>query len=197
MAGKSRKFKAGATSGVRKKSDEVYNARKRFTRAAQRYEKKARQTSGTLSEKFRELARIELRNALSTYEKKPEAKAVKRLQESLGVEYETRKPSEQRREYLIKRSLETTETTITSATERREREAKALLSTNIGKRIYAGLVSVWKGADDINAAIMEKFGVDSMADVIEKIEAQVNIYADGDELERYDEIRGLIELAFA
>lgn len=190
--------KAGSKAGVRGRGDELYNARKRFTRQAERYAKKARSESGTLADKYRTLAKIELNNALNTYSSAPKSKKVVDLMQELNVSREDyNPPSDVRREYLTERSIKSLEDSRRTPEARREFEAKALLNSNIGKRIYGGLSSIWRGADDINNAIMKHFGVDSMADVIDVIEAQINLFSDPDALERYDEIKAAIELAFA
>lgn len=190
--------KAGSSAGVRGRGDDLYNARKRFTRQAERYAKKARSESGTLRSKYESLAKMELNNALSTYSSTPKSKKVIDLMQELGVSRDDYKaPGENRSEYLVSRSMKSLEETRRTPESRREYEAKSVLNSNIGKRVYGGLSSVWKGAEDINGAIMAHFGVDSMADVLEQIEAQINLYSDPDALEKYDEIKAAIELAFA
>ena len=88
-------------------------------------------------------------------------------------------------------------------TVRREREARSILNSKIGKRIYGGLIEVWKtkssaGTEDfdraaIEPAILEHFGVESMADVLEILEKEINIYSDPEQNEKYDDVRLMIE----
>ena len=189
---------AKAVSRARKAGDDIYNARRRFTRAAERYEKKARSATGTLEGKYKALAREELKNALATYEKPPGAKKFLELAEKLDVDLSFSKPTTDKRSRLINASMESLESTLDDVDFRRDREANAILNSNVGHRIYGGLANVWSGkSGDINELIMRHFGVDSMADVIERIEAEIDIYADPEKTEKYDEIKAAIELAFA
>ena len=195
----SRKRKTGESYD--KPGDTLYNARRRFARSAERYAKKAEQSTGVLAERYRALARGELRNALDTYEKEPKSGTVKRLMKQLGMEKGKRTTPPERKQELVTRSQYSLESAKTPAT-RREREARSILNSKIGKRVYGGLVGVWRdGAgsgdgfdrDAMDAAIMEYFNVDSMADVLDILETQVNLYDMPESEERYDVVRLTIE----
>lgn len=195
----SRKRKTGESYD--KPGDTLYNARRRFARSAERYAKKAEQSTGVLAERYRALARGELRNALDTYEKEPKSGTVKRLMKQLGMEKGKRTTSPERKQELVTRSQYSLESAKTPET-RREREARSILNSKIGKRVYGGLVGVWRDSagssegfdrDAMDAAIMEYFNVDSMADVLDILETQVNLYDMPESEERYDVVRLTIE----
>ena len=184
----------------RKPSDDVYNARRRLARQAARYEKQAVLESGSLSNRYKELARQATKKAIATYDDPSNAKAsslISGLENRLNIARPIKAISEDQRKRIISESYKSKVSAMTDSDVQREQEAKAILNSPIGSRIYGALSNVWKDSDDINQAIMDYFGVDSMMDVIEKIESQINIYSDPESLERYDEIRSLIELTFA
>lgn len=182
-------------SRARKAGDELYNARRRYTRSAQRYMKMAEGETGILSERYKELARGELKKALGTYEKEPTSKPVKDLMNRLGVGKQSAKGMDKER--LVRESKRSLASSMKDSEVRREREARAILNSKIGHRIYGGTVSIWKGREDIDAAIMEHFGVDSMADVIDLLEQEIDIYQveDVPETSSGDVVRMKIEQA--
>lgn len=204
----------------RKKSDDSRNARRRFTRLAERMLKKARASTGRAAERYRSQARDAIENAARLYERKADiqrSKAFTAMADELGVSVdefmtigEQNKRQQEQRERLIKESEGVT-TTVTdpdtgkrrrkSERERRDAEARAILNSPIGSRIYGGLVDVWakptfengelvyrKGREEINRAIMDYFGADSMMDVIELLEKETNLYADPESMEKYDAV---------
>lgn len=201
----------------RQASDATYNARRRFIRAANRWLDKSYDTVGNERTRYREMARDAALKAAELYQRKADIKRKTdfgRLATEFNInlsEFVTGKDltkrEQQQRETLIKQSEQVTATPPKGSTAqdrlelRREREAQAILSSPIGSRIYAGLVDVWaqptiengeivqhRTADDINRAIMDYFGVNSMMDVIEILERQVDLYADPESLERYDAV---------
>ena len=182
-------------SRARKAGDELYNARRRYTRSAQRYMEKAESETGVLSERYKELARGELKKAIGTYEKEPTSKPVKDLMNRLGVGKQSAKGMD--KEKLVRESKSSLESSLKDSEIRREREARAILNSKIGHRIYGGTVSIWKGREDIDAAIMEHFGVDSMADVIDLLEQEIDLYQveDVPETSSGDVVRMKIEQA--
>ena len=188
-------LKGGARSRARKAGDELYNARRRYTRSAQRYMEKAENETGVLSERYKELARGELKKAIGTYEKEPTSKPVKDLMQRLGVGKQSAKGMD--KEKLVRESKSSLESSLKDSEVRREREARAILNSKIGHRIYGGTVSIWKGREDIDAAIMEHFGVDSMADVIDMLEQEIDLYQAEDvpETSSGDVVRMKIEQA--
>ena len=70
-------------------------------------------------------------------------------------------------------------------------QADIIMDSNIGSRIWAGTQEIWQDASYGNReqAILDAFGADSMAEVLEKIEKRIGdkLYAE-DSNERYDEI---------
>ena len=204
---------------TKRESDKLYNARRRFTRAAKRYMNKAKDSVGATAQRYRDMARNAIEKAAELYDRKANiqrAKGFTELANELGVninEFLTNEPTQrerQRRETLKKESEQVTSTlprTIMSKEEirqyRREQEARAILNSPYGSRIYAGLVDIWakpefdtvtgemvnhRSAADIDKLITEYYGVDSMMDVIEILEKQVDLYGDPESIERYDTI---------
>lgn len=195
----SRKRKTGESYD--KPGDTLYNARRRFARSAERYAKKADETTGVLSERYRALARGELRNALDTYEKEPKSGLVKRLMGKLGVSKGSKTTTPEQRRELVRESANALESANTPDI-RREREARSILNSKIGKRVYGGLVGVWRDKtgigdnfdrDAMEQAILDHFNADSMADVLDILETQVNLYDMPESEERYDIVRLTVE----
>ena len=186
-----------------KAGDKAYNARRRYARQAERYAKRAEQLQGTESTRLRTLATRALENAYRTYEDPTKAKGSKLIQDltkKLNPRTPVRKPSAELRKNVIEESeSRALESSLEDEDERREIEAEEILSSSIGSRIYGALVDIWKDSpySDRNDAIMDWFGVDSMADVIEEIEnAGIDIYAEPESDERYDEVRTAISEKF-
>lgn len=195
----SRKRKTGESYD--KPGDTLYNARRRFARSAERYLEQSDNSTGVEAERYKALARGELRNALDTYEKEPKSGIVKRLMNRLGMDKSARTPTPEKRRELVFKSRLSLESAKTPEI-RREREARSILNSKIGKRVYGGLVGVWRDSagsgegfdrDAMDAAIMEHFNVDSMADVLDILETQVNLYDMPESEERYDVVRLTIE----
>lgn len=197
-----------------KRGDTTYNARRRYVRAASRYLKKAEKTVGVEAVRYRNLAKDAIEKAASLYERRGNITRkgeFTRLAEELDVDLrehmaspqELTQAQEAKRKRIIDESEEVSGRGLTKA-DRREAEAKAILSGPLGSRIYAGLVDVWsqpvfdetgqlvnkKSTTEINKAIMDYFGVSSMMDVIEELERQLgpSIYADPESLEKYDTV---------
>ena len=197
----------------RKRSDSVYNARRRFVRAATRALNKSYDAVGAEKSRYREIAREYTTKAAELYQGKVKGKvsgAMQKLSDALGVNLSeftsSEKPTkreQQRRGNLIRESLDVATKPGMSKADtvkmRRDQEAEAILNSPIGSRIYAGLVDVWakptledgevkmrRTREDINNAIMEHFGVSSMMDVIEQLEQKIDLYADPQSIERYD-----------
>lgn len=184
--------------GIRKAGDYFTAVRKRYTRQAQRYEKMATQASGIEKSRYEALARTSLEKAIATYEDPTTGKYSKQINDLAG-RLSPRIPVKKNLQYRAKVAAES-EYALSDAfsgeDERREYEAIEVLNSKIGDRVYAALVDVWQGLDYYarNDAIMEYFGVDSMADVLDIIErAGIDIYQDPGSLEKYDEVRNAIE----
>ena len=184
-------------------SDLAWNARRRYARQAERYAKQAQKAGGMEKSRLENLATNALENAYRTYEDptKAQTQMIKGLESDLNPRIPLRKPSAERRQRVIESSKEIAlESSLSDDETRRELEAESILSNDIGNRIYGATVDIWKNADygDRNQAIMEHFGVDSMADVLDILEASgIDIYADPESLEKYDEVRTAISEKFA
>lgn len=193
---------------ARKKSDDVYNARRRERRAAQRYLEQSRRSVGVVSEKNRALALEHLKNALATYSDKSKAIGRSAPIKSLISEFSL---DSRANSYIAADKIELSDVIAKSKLAlanfdidfRRENEARVLLSNpSIGRKIFGGLVDIWgdkvkKGASaSENRAIIQKalfdyFKVDSWADLIEILERNVgeSLYSVVEGFEIYDTVR--------
>lgn len=197
-------------------SDSAYNARRRYTRAAERYLNKAKDSVGATADRYRAMARDAIGKAAELYERKADIKRSRKFRDTaskLGVNVDefmigeaTTKREQERRETLLSESesfIAPTGSASEKAQARRDQEARAILNSPIGSRIYAGTVDIWtqpkydpetgelvnrKTQDDIDQAIMDYFGADNMMDVIEILEKETDLYADPESMERYDAV---------
>lgn len=205
--------------------DVATNARKRYYRQAERYIKQARETTGAVAGRFRELARQKLDDALSTYSKKTTqafSKPIQRIADELGVNLSEKrkqmkgmsdKTAEKRRESAIseevsKSSLVTTDLTVEQL---RESEARAVLNSPIGQRIIGGTSDIWRKAatykdsdgqykvdkTKILPALYEHYEVYNLADLLEAIENEVGstLYKDPDSDEMYEIVKLTLQSA--
>ena len=171
-------------------SDETYNARRRYHRQAERFIKKADESSGILKSRYEAQARSATINALSTYAKGQQPKGrVKQLTEMLGIDAKTVQQVAFAKGMrsggvstgLVSRLVQRSKQTLVSA-ETRDEMAKEILSTgNVGSRFYGGLVDIWgdtpEHREHPNQSILDFFGTDSMMDVIEDLEAEgIDLY---------------------
>lgn len=180
--------RAAAASRPRKASDDVYNARRRFRRQAERYEKKAAMAMGVEKSRYLAQARAAIGKALETYQgkQKPQG-AVKAAAQRLGVEAlpvsmrNAGKVRESELQRLMRQSRETLASVGRKAT--RDQVAREILKTgNIGSRFYGGLVQVWDATEETrrhpDRAILDYFKADSIMDVLEDMEAAgIDIYS--------------------
>lgn len=205
-------------------ADDIYNARKRYWRSAERNLKRAEQTSGASAAKFRRQAEQELKQALSTYDtsKKINVSApIKRLAQSLNIDvsYEltsARQLSEKEKRQTINRSFNTLESRLQNPEIRRDRQARTILNNPaIGSRILGGLVDVWRDKalvwsdkqnkyvvdnEKIYGILTEYFGVETIADVLDKLEETMGerLYrVDGDNETIYETVKLLIQTKVA
>lgn len=177
---------------ARKTGDTFYNARRRYQRSAERYMKQANQSTGATAARYRELAKRELNNALSTYDQSTTQnynKPIQNLANQLGVDLSVKRQELQamkketatkRRERAKDKSSERLVSNVKDPEQMREQEAKAVFNTSIGSRIIGGLVGIWedkakdaRGKYDkkkIFAAIFDYFKVSKFADLLQKIE---------------------------
>lgn len=173
----------------RKPSDDVRNARRREYRAAQRYLKKAEESSGATAARNRALAKTHLMNALETYDPSQNQKLaapIVNVAAQLGIDIQGSRSefitsTEQQRQQAVERSYSALEENLKDPTRRKAAESQALLRNKvIGRRIMGGLVDVWRDSikKDVSAkenrqntqkAIFDYFKVDSWSEVFERL----------------------------
>lgn len=186
---------------MRKTGDAAYNARRRYYRQAERYEKQATQ-AGTAMEagRLRKLGSRALEKAMQTYEDPTQArfsKPIQDLERSLNPNAPLRKPGTGYQSKIIEESEKTATVGGMSEYEMQEYEASEILTGSIGRRVFGAFADVWKDSEDREGAILDYFGASNMMEVIEAIEdAGIDIYSDPESEQKYDEIRTAIELAF-
>lgn len=202
---------------ARKTGDTFYNARRRYQRSAERYMKQANQSTGATAARYRELARRELNNALSTYDQSTTQnynKPIQNLANQLGVDLSVKRQELQamkqetaakRRERAKDKSSERLVSNVKDPEQMREQEAKAIFNTSIGSRIIGGLVDIWdinardaKGKYDkkkIFAAIFDYLKVSSFAELLQKMEDALGdiLYNGSDSEVMYETVKLLIQ----
>lgn len=203
-----------------KAGDASYNARRRYTRAAERNLKKAEQSSGATAARYRNLARQDLDKALATYEQGTTqgfSKPMQKIAGELGVDLEQSRRSLQamKKESAAKRqeaAISRSETRLAGAMEDaealRQAEAQAVFSSEIGHRILGGLVDVWKpkavytkeGVTKVDKekmfqALFDYFKVDNLADMLAIIEKNMGegLYEEGDSDTLYETVKLTIQ----
>lgn len=172
-----------------KSGDSAYNARRREYRAAQRYLKKAEESSGATAARNKAIAKTHLQNALDTYDPSQNQKIsapITNLAAQLGVDIQgSRKQyinaSEERRAAAVKASIGALESSLKDPYQRKVAETEALMQNKtIGRRIMGGLVDIWrdvvkkgKSASEnrkaAEKAIFDYFKVDNWYEVIDKL----------------------------
>ena len=189
----------------RKAGDMAYNARRREYRAAQRYLKKAHESTGATAERNKALVRSHFESALQTYdpnENQRFSSQIINLAAEFGVDIQGQRAEfitadEKKRKRAIERSYEALESPLKDEKKRAEREAQTLINNPaIGKRIMGGLVDVWRdkvksgqsaaeNRKGIQQAIFNFFGVDSWAGVLDKLFQAIGdlLFSTGNELE--------------
>lgn len=168
--------KSSLSSAQKKKLNlERSNARRRFRRVAERYEKMAISTSGTTAERYKTLASRARTQAQS-------------LKANLDV---------QKQIDIINESLETLQSRRSDKFQRGEMEASEILRSSIGSRIFAGTKEIWENVPEESRlqTLRNHFGVKSNMELIEKIEIFTDgkIYADPDNSYKYDEVKLMIQ----
>ena len=187
------------------RADEVYNARRRYRRQAERYSRDAENAVGAEKHRLMQQAANAYEKAMQTYQK-PESKR----QKASGLETLKEDLSDYIRENRTKpRELDTEELKreserALSGYDSREEEARALLGRgNIGSRFYAGFVDLYTDENgdivkDPNQAIMDEFGKSSMWEVLQELEdAGIDIYKADSESEKYSEVATAIQAYLA
>lgn len=175
----------------KRQSDDVYNARRRYRRQAERYLAKAEKASGIKKARYEAQARDATMKAAQLYTKgqKPQGQ-IKSLMERQGIDWGTIAAVSAAKghksggiggnvERLVNKSLGAL---VGNGEKTRDQMARDILSTgNVGSRFYGGLVQVWDGTEESrwhpNRAILEFFGAESIMDVLEMLEAQgIDLY---------------------
>lgn len=198
------------------KSDDTYNARRRFARAAERNILKAKESSGATAQRYRQLARQNFESALELYDassnQRP-SRIMTGLADELGIDIEQARSEAGRANMLdlLERSFSTLESNLADDQFRREQEARALLNDDrIGSRILGGLVDVWRDAATVidengmahidNSRILpslfDYFKVDNLADMVSKLESSIgsrlyDMRGDSDTI--YEHVKVLIQ----
>lgn len=170
---------------ARRASDDVYNARRRYRRQAERYLKKAQLVSGAAKRRYERLAEQATEKAVSTYENESRIQgAVGKLAQRFNITKENQTQA-RRRTQNVRQSEQ-----ALSRLDTRENQARSILSGNFGSLFYAGLIDIWRGRSDRDTAIKEYFGVSSLMDVLEGIEKAIPSFYDlaGEESSRYSDV---------
>lgn len=207
----------------RKTGDTSYNARRRYFRAAERDLKKAEGMSGASSARYRQLAKQNFMEALSTYDPSTTQKFSRpmlKLANEFGLDLDQyRKSQDKIKDDFRKRAIEESgsvlERNLRNDAIRREREARALLNDDrIGSRILGGFVDIWREDATVEdpesgmlkvdntkilPSLYEYFGVDNLADMIEKVEEIVGdkLYSDADNDTMYEAVKLMIQVKVA
>ena len=135
---------------ARRKGDETYNARRRYTRKAERYMKQANASYGASRERYIWLAKREAEKALSTYDKEPSFQKLSKGLQRVALETDAQfsKPAnDAQRQKLISRSKRSLESNVK---DRREYEGRAIMNSSVGSRIIAALEPIWRDYASIN-----------------------------------------------
>ena len=204
----------------RRAGDTATNARKRYYRAAERYLKQAKNAIGATAARYRALAEIRLKEAISTYTKETTqrfSKPIQRIANELGVnlseeretiQQRTKAQEEQIRKHAIDQSSKATVKGTKDSDSLREREARAILNSPIGSRVIGGTVEIWEDqakvvTDEgtkidnkkILPALYDYFEVDNVADLLDKVEdiAQDSLYANPDNEAFYESAKVMIQ----
>lgn len=184
---------------ARKRSDDVYNARRRFRRQAERLLKKANETAGAAKNRYESMARNALEKAIASYAgNKPQGR-IAQLAEKLNITQaridiiktnETK--TKEYRDNFIANSRSVLFTT--NKDKSRDDMAKDILSDkNVASSFYGGLSDIWAntevGRKNPNQAITEYYNVESIMDVIEMLEnAGVDIYKPSENGDTYMDV---------
>lgn len=177
------------------KADELYNVRRRLTRAAARAIKKAQKATGAERVRLEWQAEQHLKHAAATYSDSSVGKKVTDLEKKLGKEIE--KPSRFDIDQITRQADKAKFRFGKKA--RREQSAREVLNSNVGSRIIGAFESEWRG-DKANmlAIIMQRTGASDLMEVVEIIEEKVgaSLYMEPGDTARYDEVVELIKQAF-
>ena len=190
---------------AKRAGDEATKARKRYYRAAERYLDKSKTTSGATASKYRQLAKQNFEDALSTYQptnKQRFSQPMQFLANEFGFDlsrYMSKIMSmpQTKRENMAKKARETIsesasvlESRNKTADIRRQREARALLSNDvIGSRIMGGFVDIWKDEAVIEDPKTMTLKVDN-SKIMSKIFEFFDVDTEADLIDKIEEIVG-------
>lgn len=215
VASKAAKGAAKGAARARKAGDKAYNARRRYLRSAERNLKLAEKSSGATAARYRQLAKIDLDNAMATYEKGTTQKfnkVITRIAKDLNVDIEAKRKQIKRLSYeTAEKMRERAISDVKSKTRlvkslqdvevRRQVEAEAIFNSKIGRRIIGGLEEIWRPLATnaqmkieksmIFPSLFDYFEVDNLADLLDKIEEIVGekLYSDEDSEELYESVK--------
>ncbi len=184
---------------ARKAGDTAYNARKRYARQAERYLKEARQGAAEDAARKMALAKTAFENALATYDPSQRqriSKPVMQLAREFGVNLDDssiRKSSmtdnAERRAKVVAASKRFTVGAQKDPEQRRQFEAETLIKNPvISRRFFAATQSIWRDKavkwDDklkswrvdnskIYRVLFDYYGVDNLADLLDKVKADL------------------------
>lgn len=215
-AAKTAKKAKAAGARAKKAGDTFYNARRRYQRAAERNLRKAEASSGATAARYRSLAMQDLDKALSTYDKPTTqefSKPIQNLADKLGVDLSQQRSQLQSmkddranrlRTLAEQESTQRLESALSDPETRRQAEAKALFSSDIGSRIIGGMVDVWRpvaveggkvNKRKMMQAIYNHFNVDNLADLLQKVEEQIGeaLYKNDDMDNMYETVKLTIQ----
>lgn len=214
--------KAKTAARARKAGDDAYNARRRYQRSAERNLKKAEQSTGATAARYRQLARDDLDSAMQTYEQGTTQnfnKTITGLADKLGVDLQQQRRRVQAMKKGVAQNIresaiseERSSTRLVSTLEddeaRRQAEARQIMNSKIGSRIFGGLVDVWKEdatVEDegklevdnhkIYQSLFDYFNVDNLADMLEKVEQIIEdkLYGDEDSDAMYEAVKIMLQ----
>lgn len=206
--------------------DLANNARKRYYRDAERYLRQAENSTGATAARYRAMAQIRLNEALNTYTKSTTqnfAKPIQNIANKLGVDLneardKLRSRSVKQEKQIRSRAIDETQSLYALKGSRnpetlRQREAHALFNSPIGSRIIGGTVEIWQdkatvtladGSTQIDKskilpALYERFEVDNLADLLNKIETMSgeDLYKSPDDEAFYESVKITIQTMIA
>lgn len=171
----------------RKKSDEVWNAKRRLNRAIARATDNMHKATSTT-----EINKMNLMIA----EYKRQLENVGRVAKQL---YKGNLDLGEAKQKLAKMSERYK--AVGSKKERRERTARNIMSSNIGSRIIGAFEPLWNRdgeTRDIQQVIFDALGVETWGDALEKLEAEFpDLYKEPGNEQWYDTVKQEIMLKYA
>lgn len=205
---------------ARRRGDELYNARRRYRRAAERNMRKAEQSSGATAARYRNLAKQDLNKALATYDKGTTqnfSKPIQKLAGNLGVDLGQRrtqmkslkdKAAKDLQTKAVEKSIERLAGAMETAEQLRQAEARAVFNSEVGSRIIGGLVDIWRDKAVKNGkidkkkmmqAIFDYLKVDNLADALTALENALGevLYQDADTDTIYETVKLTIQTKVA